>query len=168
MTPDNYDISYQLTHDIDWFGIQNGVPFHVASNGDLIPEQIKEHVNQRNQTYVAQTPQVLSAEDILINERWLNEQKERYSRGISSSNNRESQLQFDREAYLRSFAGFARKGFVSIDNSFIGDKYVYKIVAYPKKYRDRFCCSKNMELPEISLENLKGLNVDVWNINKNE
>lgn len=166
MTPDNYDISYQLTHDIDWFGIQNGIPFHVASNGDLIPKIITKHINQRNQTYIVQLTPILSIEDILINETWLNEQEERYYGNASNySSYKESQYHFDRKAYLSSFVEFASKGFVSIDNSFIGDEYVYKIVAYPKKYRDRFCCHENIDLPKISVEELKGLNINVWNTN---
>ena len=37
-----YSESYLTNHDIDWFGIVNGVYIHVASAGGDIPSQVND------------------------------------------------------------------------------------------------------------------------------
>lgn len=40
-----YSVSYQLTHDIDWFAIHGRYLVHFASNGGLIPKDVKVRPN---------------------------------------------------------------------------------------------------------------------------
>lgn len=40
MTGYSYREDYMLTHDIDWFFCHNGLAFHAASNGGIVPKEI--------------------------------------------------------------------------------------------------------------------------------
>lgn len=85
-----YDISYQLSHDIDWFFRTKNKCFHVASNGGLIPKFL--NIDNRNNfdlqcrmsLYEAQT------DDIVIREN-------------------------PRNLDWSSFVYYAKRGFISID-----------------------------------------------------
>ncbi len=104
-----YNISYQLSHDIDWFFRTKDKCFHVASNGGLIPKFL--NIDNRNNfdlqcrisLYVEQT------DDIVV---------------------RENPHNLD----WSSFEYYAKRGFISIDK--IDDEpsdQNYIVIAKPKK-----------------------------------
>lgn len=114
-----YHLDYQLTHDIDWFAIYNDIPIHVASNGNVIPNNVDSKNNRLIQRYLEN--EYNGNVGIVINNNALGPIFETTDKGL----------------YLESFIEFARKGFVSIDNNLEVDSHgnlFYRpiVVAYPQ------------------------------------
>ncbi len=143
---------YQECHDIDWFAICNNVPIHVASNGGNVPSQIKSRDNRTVQKYLANI-EVNGNNDIRINQDWLNE--------LELLEQNDDGIAFDGNTYLHTFVEFAQLGFVSIDNAIINEEYHCRIVAFPQNRNDLFKMN-NIELPEIPLNELAGVDLNVW------
>ena len=120
-----YRRDYQERHDIDWFAVYKEVPIHVASNGGFLPKQIKKTQNKRLQSLFSS--EEMRRNEVRVNEVWI----QRLQRMRRDDAKGAEYPDFDVDLYLQSFIDFASKGFVSIDNAFIGDKQNYVIVAYP-------------------------------------
>lgn len=152
-----YSIEYQLTHDIDYFFIQDfgdeAKPIHIASNGGVMPDGlgsmafIQDCQNQAfalpmqfdyqlNMNYLNQ----LKVEDFPLEEDVVESgflQTEHYNQF-----NDRTDLPFHLKVYAYSFVEMARRGFWSYDRLTeysIQDMYntrnlssVYQLVAYPK------------------------------------
>lgn len=116
-----YDEAYIHSKDIDWFCIIGDVFCHVATAGCMIPDVINDREKLRSlQKRVFDSDFIFDEEDIVVNEPFLNQH---------FGNDEES-----RAAYLHSFMGMARKGFVSFDRTNVMDlnDQTYHIVCYPK------------------------------------
>ena len=155
-----YRRDYQDRHDIDWFAIYEGIPVHVASNGGLLPKQIKKNWNKHLQSVF--TSGELGEREVRVNERWLKELQRIRSEEVFGTG-----VEFDIEIYLQSFIEFASKGLVSIDNAIIGDEQQYVVVAYPCDQTDLLKTEKNINgelgLPEIPDETLQNINIEtLW------
>ena len=111
-----YDISYQLSMDIDWFFVYKGVYFHVASNGHKLPSLEDFKVHQE--------------ENVLV--------QRKTERLIQSNNNSYEEIvtrENPRNLNHSTFIEFARLGFVSLDT--INDNEessILQVIARPIKY----------------------------------
>lgn len=149
-----YRKDYQERHDIDWFAIYEGIPIHVASNGGVIPTIIKSGDNRAVQRYLANLETSLNV-DITVNTEWLNQLA-----NIESEHNNN----FDKNTYLPTFIEFAKLGFISIDNAIINGEYQYKVVAYPNKKQNLFKNTADVKLPEVSLNEIKRVDLNLLEI----
>lgn len=117
-----YRDSYIASRDIDWFLKLNGIPIHVASFGGMLPEKVndKEYLTDMQQR-IANLDEMVGME-IGINEDYVNS---------LFANNENPQQSIER--YLRSFAGFAKKGFFSYDKFNLNDPQDarYILIAWP-------------------------------------
>ena len=116
----NYRLDYQLTHDIDWFFKIKEVPFHVASNGGLIPKMILSQENFDIQTEVYSIQQNDNVEIVV---------REDDVKQHALANVPVNDIQEALESYTKTFKAMAKKGFVSLDR-LSDDRYM--VVAYPK------------------------------------
>lgn len=155
-----YRRDYQDRHDIDWFAIYKGIPVHVASNGGLLPKQIKKNRNKQLQSMFAS--EELGEREVSVEEGWVRELQRRRSEEVLGTG-----VEFNVETYLQSFLEFASKGFVSIDNAIIDDQRQYVVVAYPQdraellKMEEKFL--EELNLPEIPDEALQNINIEnLW------
>ena len=144
----DYDESYMLTHDIDWFCIVNGVYVHLASAGGLLPVGFRDREALRTlQCNVSVLSYMFEVDDIAVNEVFLNQRFDDNPKG--------------REAYLVSFVDMARKGFVSLDRTNLTDPYDnrYHVVCRPRNGVERniFGC---MEVPALSREKIVELGLN--------
>lgn len=155
-----YRRDYQNRHDIDWFAIYKGIPVHVASNGGLLPKQIKKNRNKQLQSMFAS--EELGEREVSVEDGWVRELQRRRSEEAFGTG-----VNFNVETYLQSFIEFASKGFVSIDNAIIGDEQHYVVVAYPQDRADLLkmngLFSEEFNLPEISDDALQNINIEnLW------
>jgi len=155
-----YRRDYQERHDIDWFAIYKGIPVHVASNGGLLPRQIKKNRNKQMQSMLALGE--LSEREVRVNEGWISELQRRRREDASGTG-----IEFNNDTYLQSFLEFASKGFVSIDNAIINDEQQYVVVAYPQDRTELLKTEENflgeLRLPEIPDEALQNINIEnLW------
>lgn len=130
-----YDISYLQTNDIDWFFRYNGVAFHAASAGGMLPDTINDRETLRSIQYRAHNlPDVFGDEDIVINREAIDRVLRRNEAYQIEDYDYTEMFDF----YLESFISMARKGFVSIDRTNIDNPYddLYHVVCYPRDYRD--------------------------------
>lgn len=101
-----YRLDYQLTHDIDWFFLCNGIAYHAASNGGLLPDK----VDSRKNRLLQETLEDIDGEYLVRMSDWANQQDDDFT----------------------SFMEYAAKGFVSLDrNEDDGGRLRYHIVAFP-------------------------------------
>lgn len=101
---EKYTITYQLTHDIDWFCMIGNVPMHFASNGGILPDKVNNYKqNRKIQFAVAKQEFKLNEKEVILNSDYI---KERLVINDSVSNI---------ENYVESFIDMARKGFTSFD-----------------------------------------------------
>lgn len=156
-----YSIEYQLTHDIDYFFIQDfgdeARPIHIASNGGVLPDRLGSMAfiqNCQNQAYSLPMQfdyvlnmnylNQLNAEDFPLEEDVAESgflQTEHYNQF-----NDRVDLPFHLKVYAYSFVEMARRGFWSFDRLTeysTQDMYnarnlssVYQLVAYPKITED--------------------------------
>lgn len=104
-----YDISYQLSHDIDWFFRINDKCFHVASNGGLIPKFL--NIDNRNNfdLQCRMSLYMKRTDDILVREN-------------------------PRNLDWSSFEYYAKRGFISIDRIYGNPtEQKYYVIAKPKE-----------------------------------
>ena len=116
-----YSDDYMYSKDIDWFCIINKSYVHVASAGGLVPEIINDRAKLRKtQKQVFNLPYIINDNDIIINDRFINERFNNYE---------------DKASYLSSFIDMAKKGFISMDrtNLLDLDDQSYHIVCMPNK-----------------------------------
>jgi len=119
-----YSESYLTNHDIDWFGIVNGVYIHVASAGGDIPSQVNDIERLKDiHRQISFLPDIYTNEAIEYNES-----------GIANILSQDSIGLMERSQYIESFTAMARKGFVSFDRTNIGDPNDnrYHLVCKPK------------------------------------
>lgn len=111
-----YNVSYQRTHDIDWFVRHDGKVYHFASNGGLLPDFIKCSQNRIVQHLIAKKE---DKKGIDINIHRENISDYFYIEEIGQLNE-----------FLLSFIEMARKGIISCDNvSDNPDSPIYRIIA---------------------------------------
>ena len=154
-----YRRDYQDRHDIDWFAIYKGIPVHVASNGGLMPKQIKKNRNKQLQSMFASDE--FGECEVRVDEGWRRELQRRRSEETYGSG-----VEFNIETYLQSFLEFASKGFVSIDYASIDNNQQYVVVAYPRNRTDLLKINGHLlgelRIPEIPNEALQ--NIDIENL----
>ena len=144
-----YSIEYQLTHDIDYFFIQDfgdeAKPIHIASNGGVLPDRLGSMAfiqNCQNQAY--SLPMQF---DYVLNMNYLNQlNAEDFPQEEDNQFNDRVDLPFHLKVYAYSFVEMARRGFWSFDRLTeysTQDMYnarnlssVYQLVAYPKVSED--------------------------------
>ena len=122
-----YSESYLTNHDIDWFGIVNGVYIHVASAGGDIPSQVNDIERLKDiHRQISLLPDIYTNEAIEYNET-----------GIANILSQDSIGLMERSQYIESFTAMARKGFVSFDRTNIGNPNdnQYHLVCKPKDYK---------------------------------
>ena len=151
-----YSIEYQLTHDIDYFFIQDfgdeAKPIHIASNGGVMPDRLGSMAFIQNcQKQAFALPMQF---DYVLNMDYLNQLKaEEFpsTEEIAESGfmNTDHYTQFDNlnlshhtKLYAYSFVEMARRGFWSFDRltdgsgedmlNSEGRANVYQLVASPK------------------------------------
>lgn len=114
-----YTIEQQFSRDIDWYFLDgNKTPIHVAGGGGQMPVLISENDELNNELHF----EVLSL-------------PEEYEVVINPILNQiilfENELA--RALYIEDFVGMARRYFVSIDKSILGDfeNSLYHVVGYP-------------------------------------
>lgn len=111
--------AYLLTRDIDWFFELNGKPVHVASAGGELPTVINDRDKLREIQHVVSTlADINTTDDIYINPKLVNRL-------------RDNNIALD--DYLQSFMEMAKKGFISVDRSNIGNPNdsMYHVVCVP-------------------------------------
>lgn len=147
-----YPLAYQLAKDIDWFFCSGGIPVHVASAGDILPEEINDRESLRELQRVVYTlPYIWTTEDLIFNEEFLGNYVERMTTSYPEFFTAEEW----RDNYLRSFAEMARRGFVSLDRTLTyaeenADSHMYHVVCYPKQFGDGN--SLSLDLPSLGPE----------------
>lgn len=122
-----YPESYLLSKDIDWFFKLNNQFIHVASAGGRLPAIINDRDKLREIQYqVFNLPYIFSAEEIIINDGFINQM-------LSPQLNKNPQLY---NTYLESFINFARKGFISYDRTEVTNlmSNIYHIVCMPPSF----------------------------------
>jgi hypothetical protein len=129
--------NYQLTHDIDWFCLINGVSIHAASNGGLLPNKYCSTSELRG------IQQVVNGLDENF-EYGINRNIEIQSNPYLEDLGQDFYYYFpetiglfddipltnSQKAYYWSFVKMAKKGFFSFDRS--KKSNAYNIVAWPK------------------------------------
>jgi len=120
----SYRKDYMLTHDIDWFFCHNGLAFHAASNGGIVPKEILSGENSKIQeaVYGMQEPKGVEIE---INEDYIRKNILNIPQDFSI----DIKNQFT--DYIASFSAMAKKGFISLDRK-DGNEYFW--VARPKDF----------------------------------
>jgi len=129
---------YQLTHDIDWFCLLNGIPIHAASNGGIMPRKlctVEELREIQNTVKIAE-----DLYDFEINRNveispnpYLDDFGDNFyyffpeAVGLFGEYN----LTNSQKAYYWSFVKMAKKGFYSFDKC--KNSNSYQIVAWPKQ-----------------------------------
>lgn len=113
-----YRIDYQLTHDIDWFAVVCGIPIHVASNGNILPNEVDSKINRQIQKRLAEIH--LDTCDVSVGQE------------VTNVLGKSGDLDF----YLETFVEYASMGFVSIDSHKVLNErgsidFRPVIVAYP-------------------------------------
>lgn len=122
-----YPDSYLLSKDIDWFFKFNNQYIHVASAGGKLPGIINDREKLREiQHQVFYLPYIFSAEEIIINEGFINQL-------LSPQLDGNPQLY---DSYVESFINFARKGFISCDRTEIENETsnIYHTVCVPPSF----------------------------------
>ena len=141
----DYSVDYMLTHDIDWFCIVNGIFVHLASAGGILPPSFRDRDALRQlQHNVAVAPYLFEEEDVVDNEEFLNQRFADNPKG--------------RTSYVVSFRDMARKGFVSMDRTFLtnpGDTH-YHIVCWPRGWNELRI--ENLEIPTMPIGEMPLLN----------
>ena len=142
---EEYPIQYQQSMDIDWFFCYNGLFFHVASNGILLPK-IKNckspfFVNQvENQKVQNRLARLMSNDEYIPFEIDV----------------RHNPLNLN----YSSFKEFARMGFVSLDT--IGKKELH-VIARPKEYK-YMELDKHLDIPikqlDVKVARLQIIDID--------
>lgn len=128
-----YPDSYLLSHDIDWFFQIENKYVHVASAGGLLPEFINDRVKLRNfQHHVFNLPYIYSDEEIIVNKLFI-------QRLLEENSNDDYHVSYTQ--YIESFINFSRKGFISMDRTYISDSLSdhYHIVCSPKRINHPLC-----------------------------
>lgn len=123
-----YPESYLQSKDIDWFFQINNSYIHVASAGGSLPASINNREKLRNiQHQVFNLPYLYSEDEVAVNMMFIQQFLD-----LSINYNPEQYFQ-----YLQSFMNFARKGFISLDRTYVNDPFsnYYHIVCAPKKNR---------------------------------
>lgn len=121
--------SYLLSKDIDWFFQINNSYVHVASAGGSLPASVNNREKLRNiQHQVFNLPYLYSEEEVAVNMIFIQRLL-----GLNINNNQEQYFQ-----YLQSFMIFARKGFISLDRTYVNDPFSnhYHIVCAPRKNKN--------------------------------
>lgn len=124
-----YPESYLLSKDIDWFFQINNSYVHVASAGGSLPASVNNREKLRNiQHQVFNLPYLYSEEEVAVNMIFIQRLL-----GLNINNNQEQYFQ-----YLQSFMIFARKGFISLDRTYVNDSFSnhYHIVCAPRKNKN--------------------------------
>lgn len=124
-----YSESYMLSKDIDWFFKVNKRYVHVASAGGLLPTLINNKEKLRMIQYmIFNLPYIYSEKEIIINHDFI-------LQTLSQQENDEEQSY---DQYLESFIHFARKGFISMDRSYINDPLnnLYHVVCAPRSFKN--------------------------------
>ena len=141
----DYSEDYMFTHDIDWFCIVNGIYVHLASAGGLLPLSFRDRETLRAlQHNVAVATYLYEEEEIAYNEEFLNQRFANNNKG--------------RASYVVSFRDMARKGFVSMDRTFLtnpGDTH-YHIVCWPRGWNELRI--ENLEIPTMPIGEMPLLN----------
>lgn len=136
-----YSEDYQLSRDIDWFFQYNGVYFHVASNGHLLPT--KSNNDNGNDTFFVD--QNKNAELQCNIEKIIHNSHKEKQKIVVRDN--------PRGLNYSTFIEFAKIGFVSLDT--IDDNYGcsknMQVIARPKVF-------KELELDERYKLHIKHLN----------
>lgn len=95
------------TRDIDWFALINNQPCHFASNGGILPYQMRDRKSLVDLQQKVAKLEYLPNQDIQVNRNYVEERLGR------SDNIEEFQLRL--QNYISSFVDFSKKGFVSYD-----------------------------------------------------
>ncbi len=135
-----YPIPYQLSMDIDWFFCYNGIFFHVASNGFLLPKKAKTKNNEG--FFINQVDNAQTQVDLAL---LASDNKSRRFKIVVRPN--------PLNLNYSSFMEFAEMGFVSLDTIGVhGKKYSLQVIARPKEY-------KRLEIKKHIVDNIKPLDV---------
>lgn len=129
-------MDYMLTHDIDWFCVVNGIYVHLASAGGILPLSFRDRETLRAlQHNVAVAPYIFTEEEIIDNNTFLDQRFANNPKG--------------RASYVVSFRDMARKGFVSMDRTFLTDPndVHYHIVSRPRFWNKHRI--ENIEIPAM-------------------
>lgn len=124
-----YPESYLLSKDIDWFFQINNSYVHVASAGGSLPASVNNREKLRNiQHQVFNLPYLYSEEEVAVNMIFIQQLLD-----LDINYNQEQYFQ-----YLQSFMFFARKGFISLDRTYVNDPFSnhYHIVCAPIKNKN--------------------------------
>ena len=124
-----YSLEYLESKDIDWFFQVNGIYVHVASAGGKLPDFINNRERLREiQKHVQSLIPEISIQNLTYNDSFL----DGYVEDMNQLAPNEGGIDWRRE-YLRSFEGFAQRGFISIDRSNLmdNDDPMYHVVCRP-------------------------------------
>lgn len=129
---------YQITHDIDWFCMINGLPIHTASNGGIMPFNLCTVAELRE--IQQSVREIEESHDFEIN-RYLDIPSNPYLDGLGDnfyyffpealglfSN---LNLTNSQKAYYWSFVKMVKKGFYSFDR--LKERNRYQLVAWPRQ-----------------------------------
>ena len=137
-----YPIPYQLSMDIDWFFCFNGIFFHGASNGFLLPKKAKTKDNE--EFFVNQHDNAQIQIDL----------------ALLMSDDKSSRFEIEvrpnpHNLNYNSFMEFAEMGFVSLDTIEVHNKkYSLQVIARPKEYKD-------LKIKRHIVDKIKPLDVNV-------
>lgn len=119
-----YELSYQLSRDIDWFFKFKDVYFHVASNGHKLP-----YIQQEDGLYIVD--QETNRELQSITERHIRDRRRTTYKIITRDN--------PHGLNYTTFEDYAKIGFVSLDTVSDGlDSKRFHVIARPEEYRNLY------------------------------
>lgn len=131
-----YTKEYQLSRDIDWFFQFNGIFFHVASNGYVLP-RLSETQQNKVPFFVDQENNAIVQ---IKTTKMMNDKNNRYNIVVRPNPN---------NLNYSTFIEYARMGFVSLDTIGVNN---FIVIARPQKYN-------NIEIPDDIDKDIKPLNV---------